>query len=705
MAKKVKPVVDEHLQKWEEFAAANSGLYAMIDAEGNLLGDSAYDFIRDPQNGFAIFKKDGKYGFLRLDGSVAVAPIYENLADFNGGLAAVRVDGRWGFINEKGETVIAPQYEDSSAPFFREGLAGVVKKGKYGFIDMEGNMVIEPVYEYASSFQDNLASVRVDGKVGFIDKTGKMVIAPEYDYVAPSLEGGFWRAGYAIVTKANKVGLIDREGKVVLPLIYDKVSFMPYAASERRTMGDKVYYDFSITPGGSGIISEDGAVIEPVYSKIGDFSEGLAGAIKDGKCGYLDTNGNIALPFEYDSGSKFSGNFARVSKDKRTFIIDKTGREICDKVEKFRFQYDEPWDGYMIAIKDDKYGLLDESGNFILPCEFDNLEKWGITQLVKVSKDGKDGVYDLSGKEIIKPEFYYIDTPRTEGLPVGISVEQWKKEGVVTTDGRFIVKPDEFKSCRVDENGGVIVVENKDGKAGLLGLDGSEITPCVFDRINAFEDNGTVRAMNGGKYGLLNNKGQWVIPAEYDSIENMSEGLIGAKKDGKWGFINDKNEWVIAPAYDQIYRDFKNGYAIVLNNDKSILINRDGKELTKPVANLDVYEPVEGMIKFRVGRKLGYLDTEGNIAIKPAFEEAENFENGCALVSMKVDKQPMWTFVTKDGVAHETFENRVYNLGTLITVDKECKKAIFRPSGTLALPFVLQKVSHDKEGVIVIQFA
>lgn len=705
MAKKTKPAVDERLLKWEEFAAANTGLYAMIDAEGNLLGDCAYESIRDPKNGFAVFKKDGRYGFLGMDGSVTVDPKYERVGDFGYGVAAVCVDGRWGFINEKGETVVTPQYENVSSPYFREGLAYVVKDGKYGFIDMEGNMVIEPVYEYATSFEGNLAGVKVNGKIGFIDKTGKMVIAPEYDNVDPSPSAKFWRAGYAIVTKANKVGLIDREGKVVLPLIYDKVSFMPYAASERRTVADKIYYDFSATPGGSGIIAEDGVVIEPVYSKIGDFSEGRAAASKDGKWGYLDFDGNIALPFEYDGCSKFSGNYATVKKDNRTFIIDKTGREICDKVEKLRFGCEDPLEGYWAGIKDDKCGLLDDAGNFILPCEFDEIERWGITRLISVMKDGKRGVYDLSGKEIIKIEFDYIGTPRTEGVPVRLSPVRWEKEGVVTTDGRFIIKPGEFKSCSVDEKGGVIVVENKDGKAGLRAFDGSEITPCVFDRINAFSDNGMAQAKIDGKFGLLDNKGQWVIPAEYEGIEDMSEGLVGAKKDGKWGFINDKNEWVIAPAYDRIYRDFENGYAIVLNNDKSILINRAGKELTKPAANLDLYRPVEEMIRFRTGRKYGYLDTDGNIAIKPAFEEAEDFKNGCALVSMKVDKQPMWTFVTKDGMTHETFEKSVYNLGGLIPVEKEGKKGLFRPCGTLAVPFVLRNVSRDVEGVTVIQFA
>lgn len=707
MAKKVKPVVDERLQKWEEFAAANSALYALIDADGNLIGDKAYDFIREPQNGFAIFKKEGKYGFLRVDGTEAVAPIYESASDFNDGIAAVRIDGRWGFINENGEVVIAPQFENLSAPYFREGLAAVVKNGKYGFIGKDGNEVIEPVFEDASNFNDGLAMVKVDGRFGFIDKTGKMAIAPAYDIVKPdAVVGGVWRAGYAVVTAANKTGLIDREGKVILPVKYDDVFFFPNMVSARQSVGEKTYYKFSVKPKGEGMLSEDGIVIiEPIYDEIGTYSQGLVPVSKGGKCGYLDTEGRVVLPLEYDRAASFLGNFAKVTKDKRSFIIDKTGREVCDKIEKLEYGVDDIIEGYRAAIKDEKYGLLDETGKFILPCEFDGLERWGITHLVKVEKDGKEGIYDLSGREIVKPDYDRINTPHAEGVPVCITLKWYNNEGAISTDGQIILDPNEFSSCDVDEKGGVIIVRDNEGKCGLRRFDGSEITPCLFDHIRGFFADGTAIADIEGLDGLLDRNGEWVIPAEYEGFEEPSEGLIGAKKDGKWGFINAQNEWVIAPTYDRIYNGFKHGYAVAMNEDyKYILINSIGKELTKPVADLRLYSPADGLILYKAGRKYGYLDTVGNIAIKPAFDEAEDFENGCALVSIKVEKQPMWTFVTKDGMTHETFENKVYNLGHLIPVEKDGKKALFRPTGTLSVPFVLKQVAKNLDGVSVVQF-
>lgn len=702
MAKKTKPKVDERLQQWEEFAASHSAQYALIDSDGNRLGDSTYDLIREPVNGFAIFKKDGRYGVLNRDGSVAVDAIYESVGNFDNGLAAVKVDGRWGFINEKGEEVIKPRFEDSTAPYFRENLAYVIINGKYGFIDPEGNEVIAPVFEKAYAFEGDLAAVKVDGKIGFIDKTGNMVIPPAYDSVPTGWNVRVWRDGFAIVKVANKTGLIDRKGNTVLPTVYDDVEF--FATHPILTDGEENYYEISVKPQGTGIICSKGIVVEPVYEKISDYSEGLTAAKRDGKWGYLDTEGNIALPFEYDNASSFKGSYARVTKDSRTFVIDRAGNEICDKVEKLQFGCDEPLEGVCAGIKDGKYGLLDDKGQFILPCDFDGIERWGVTHLVQVSKDHKYGIYDLSGKEIIKVGFEVIYEPRSEETPVIIFSDSSENQGVVTPEGKFILNPDDFSSCDVEENAGVIVATDKNGNTGLYRYDGSLIKACVADRIQGYSDNGLAIATKDRRYGIIDREGNWVIPAEYDGIFKMSEGLAAAEKDGKWGFINDKNEWVIPATYDSAYREFKHGYTTVDKDGKYILINSKGKELTKPAATIEIGEPSEGMIPFKVGRKYGYLNTEGEVAIKPAFESAEKFEYGSALVSLKVEKQPMWTFVTKDGQTHETFENSIYHFDYLMPVEKEGKKAIFRPDGTLAVPFVLKQVSRIVDGISAIQF-
>ena len=52
------------------------------------------------------------------------------------------------------------------------------------------------------------------------------------------------------------------------------------------------------------------------YFTVGNFFEGLAMVEKDGKCGFIDTTGNIVIPLEYDADrySYFSEGLALVYK-------------------------------------------------------------------------------------------------------------------------------------------------------------------------------------------------------------------------------------------------------------------------------------------------------------------------------------------------------------------------------------------------------
>jgi len=47
--------------------------------------------------------------------------------------------------------------------------------------------------------------------------------------------------------------------------------------------------------------------------------------VKNGKCGFVDLNGNIIIPYVYDDARDFENGLARVTKGKRSGLIDKAG--------------------------------------------------------------------------------------------------------------------------------------------------------------------------------------------------------------------------------------------------------------------------------------------------------------------------------------------------------------------------------------------
>lgn len=72
-------------------------------------------------------------------------------------------------------------------------------------------------------------------------------------------------------------------------------------------------------------------VLAVQYDHIAPFSEGLAGASKDGKFGFVDTAGKFVVPLRYDGAyHSFENGKVAVSLDGRWFNIDKNSNRLPD---------------------------------------------------------------------------------------------------------------------------------------------------------------------------------------------------------------------------------------------------------------------------------------------------------------------------------------------------------------------------------------
>lgn len=698
---------DPQLEKMREIARSHGGKYTLLDTDGNMVVPPVYDLISAPVDGICLIKKDGKYGYIYTDGSILVEPLYEKAWSFSNGLAAVETDGKWGFIDKSGKVVITPQYDD--CPYFSEGLAAVNKNNKWGYIDLTGKVIIEPAYERAANFQNGLGMVMLNGKYGFVNARGEMVIAPQFEDVKTKLWGGVWRGNVAIATSGGATGLIDVTGQWVLLPKYAEIKLFSDMASARQEVNGEVFIDFETTPGGKGLVSQNGRiVVQPVFKELSKFSEGLAAAVEtSGKCGYINLKGEWAIAPQYNSVSDFRGNLARVRIKDRRYVINQEGKEVGDEFKLLKnviaITVDIIPDRYCIK-KNGKWGLFDGNLKEILPPEFDDIERWGQTKLIKVTKDGKYGLFDKNGKEILPVKYKQLDIVR-EDAPLAVVGEEWgTNEGAINADGEWVIPP-VYSSCYVYGKAGVVTVK-KDGLEGLMDMEGREILPCSLDRIGSWDSNMT-RAKKDGKYGILSNKGEWVIKPEFEDIDNPSEGLAAARKDNKWGFVNQNGEWVLEPVWNRIQTDgFINGVAIVKDdNDKSVIIDRTGKVLTKPASTVNLYGLHDGMMRIQVGRKFGYLTDDCKVAIKPTFDEAEDFSQGWAQVSFKVDKQPVWTFIDREGRYGPVYNDRISLFGTLTKVTQDEKIALLRPDGTMATPYIFSRVDDAAEGFIPAKIA
>ncbi|MBD5210264.1 MAG: WG repeat-containing protein [Bacteroidales bacterium] len=166
-----------------------------------------------------------------------------------------------------------------------------------------------------SKFHDGLASMEQNGKWGFITKDGTFAIAPQYDEVED------FEDGYATVRVNRKWGVIDTKGKYVI----DPITSEYY---EIRHL-DKDYFVVSKGRHEYGIVSNGKWVVEPIYDDISSFlKEGLIVVKKDRKCGYINLQGEVIIPLQFDSACDFSDGKATVELNDSEFEIDKKGNRI-----------------------------------------------------------------------------------------------------------------------------------------------------------------------------------------------------------------------------------------------------------------------------------------------------------------------------------------------------------------------------------------
>jgi hypothetical protein len=108
----------------------------------------------------------------------------------------------------------------------------------------------------------------------------------------------------------------------------------------------------------------------------------------------------------------------------------------------------------------------------------------------------------------------------------------------------------------------------------------------------------SIKNAGNGKWGVVNENGQLIIPAEYDEIGNeMLEGsvlfqLFKATKNGKYGLLNDRGEMILPFAYDdfQYHIERKKGilYVSAQRNGKQErhIISEDGDHSAKNIQKL-----------------------------------------------------------------------------------------------------------------------
>ena len=147
-----------------------------------------------------------------------------------------------------------------------------------------------------------------------------------------------------------------------------------------------------------------------------------------------------------------------------------------------------------------------------------------------------------------------------------------------------------------------------------------------------------------GKLGFkLKSTRETIIPAIYDNVGSLCEGLAAVELNDKWGFVDKAGEEVISLKYDHV-DSFREGLAIVKLNGKYGYIDKTGKDVT-PLKYDYVDSFREGLAKVNLNGKCSFIDKTGKEVIPLKYDIASDFNEGLAWVELN----GKWGFIDKTG--------------------------------------------------------
>ena len=331
----------------------------------------------------------------------------------------------------------------------------------------------------------------------------------------------------------------------------------------------------------------------------------------------------------------------------KTKVLNSKNEEILtgyDKIEPIQ-NYDDNnniWyeDNVLRVQKDGKYGIIDFKGTEILPIEYEEITAVkGITKAIKVKKDGKYGVVDNEGKEILKTEYISIEALGKDNKSGYIVQNSELKFGIANYSNNIILESQYEKIEKVFGND--LYVVRKDNKQIIVDKTGKEVLNGDYNEIKAIlkaKDAGVI-FVKDNKYGVMNFNSEKILE-NYEDLIEAKEGLFIAKQNGKYGIIDlQKNQKVEFKYISISYNDAADIYiAEDENYNNEILDNTFTVKQTGIVTDINTEK---GFIEIRKDDGIKYYDFKfGEKNIKDIY----NFE------TLYLDKKDgKYGFIDKDG--------------------------------------------------------
>ena len=321
-----------------------------------------------------------------------------------------------------------------------------------------------------------------NGKMGVIDNKGNVVVEPKYNSVQiPNPTEDVF-----ICSDENETKIVNVNGEEKFK------NFEEVSAIQLRELATEIPYEKSVLKykekGKYGIINFEGKKItKAIYDNIDNlpYKEGELLVEKDGKYGVINILGKFIIPIQY-----------------KEIKID----------EYYEYENAYKYSGYIVGNDTEKgimYKYINYKKNIETKAEYQDIKR----------------IIDYENKD----KFYLI-------------YEKDNKYGIIE-DGNTVVK-NEYDNIEYDNLNKLFIVK-KNGKYGILKLNGETLISCLYDEID--NEGIYIYALNNEEQTIFNTYGEKIEEQKYKSIYNVENTnyKITINAENKYGVINENNKWYI----------------------------------------------------------------------------------------------------------------------------------------------------------------
>ncbi|AFM03329.1 hypothetical protein Fleli_0872 [Bernardetia litoralis DSM 6794] len=502
-----------------------------------------------------------------------------------------------GVADKDGNMIIEPKYA-SIVALSMDYLALKSPMAEWSLYDLKAKKEItEAEYSFFEVIEiesNKKTEIRItackNGQCGVLDKNAKFILAPSYSQIY-NLQNNL----FVGKNDLNKWSILDTNGKKILTqnfdLVYDFTEFSPFT---------KV-----TTPEGDGIIDTNGKLIlSPIYTGIDIFiskkNETIVFAYQNEKI--------TVLEFDTKNSTKKKENIYS------SFLALPSNYSKLDKPEVFTAQ---------LANR-----LSTDYRWFKNP----RTKKWHLLNK-KREPAFKEG-FDVISVEPIAG--FTLGRNNVNGSLSAAALIDHKNGKIISQNKLFYAELEDFRTADVARAYADSVRENAIlTREGLLV---TQIAGMTIDSMTYFSEN-RLPIKAGGKFGIMDEKGQVILPPTYSMIMPFENGVAKVQLGKSFGII-DKTGNIILPLEYKYIGNFENNMALIVKNEKVGVTDTKGKILIEPQ-----YERLSienGIIRARKNGKWGIINTKNQPILSFEFQYISTFSENNAIIR----KNNLWGFLS-----------------------------------------------------------